>query len=201
MRAEQNDSELDIEPISQDVDETPETEPAEAAPDPTGASDPMDALSATVTALQATLSEERALREKAETDYRYLQAEFVNFRRRKQEEFDGQQKYLSAELLKGLLPILDNFERALQAAEQHQSYEKLIGGVQGTHKQLMSFLEKAGVQPIAAVGQEFNPQFHEAIGHAEGSDLPANTVAEEVQRGYTIHDRVLRPALVKVSAG
>jgi molecular chaperone GrpE len=73
--------------------------------------------------------------------------------------------------------------------------------VNGTLKQLHAALAKAGVVPIEAEGQEFDPNFHEAIGHAEESAYPANTVAEEVQKGYLIHDRVLRPTLVKVSQG
>lgn len=131
----------------------------------------------------------------------YLQADFHNYRRRKEEEFVAQQKYNAAQLLKDLLPILDNFERALQAAEQSQSFEKLIAGVQGTQKQLSAFLSKAGVSPIDSLGKEFDPTFHEAIGRSADSDAPENTVAEELQKGYMLHDRVLRPAMVKVAGG
>ncbi len=130
----------------------------------------------------------------------YLQAEFQNFRRRKEEEFVSQQKYVAANLLKELLPVADNLERALAAAEQSRSLEKLIGGVQGTQKQLYACLAKAGVSAIETVGKEFDPTFHEALGEVEGSELPPNTVVEELQRGYLLHDRVLRPALVKISA-
>lgn len=130
----------------------------------------------------------------------YQQAEFQNYRRRRDEEFVAQQKYIAGSLLKDLLPILDNFDRAMQAAELSQSFEKLITGVQGTAKQLQVFLEKSGVTPMEALGKEFDPEFHEAIGYTEESDLPPNTVAEEIQRGYMIHERVLRPALVKVSS-
>ncbi len=131
----------------------------------------------------------------------YAQADFNNYRRRKEEEFVAQQKYIAGQLLKDLLPILDNFERALQFAEQSQSFEKLIAGVQGTQKQLATFLTKAGVTPIEALGQEFDPTYHEAIGHTEDTDAPENTVTEELQKGYMLHDRVLRPAMVKVAGG
>lgn len=131
----------------------------------------------------------------------YVQADFNNYRRRKEEEFIAQQKYIASQLLKELLPIVDNFERALQFAQQTQSFERLIAGVQGTQKQLAAFLSKAGVTPIEALGAEFDPTYHEAIGHTEGSDLPENTVAEELQKGYLLHDRVLRPAMVKVAGG
>src|SRR5262249_9504929 len=148
-----------------------------------------------ITALQAEMEELRARAEEAEKRVLYVQAEFQNFRRRKEEEQASLQKYVNAELLKNLLPIVDNFERALKAAEQSKKFEALIGGVSGTLKQLQTFLQKAGVTPIEAVGKEFDPNFHEAIGHTASEEFPANTVAEEVQRGYVLHDRVLRPAL------
>ena len=151
-------------------------------------------------ALQSEVEDLKAKLEKAEKDNLYLQAEFQNYRRRKEDEFKSQQKYLSENLLKEILPAVDNFERALLAAEQSQSFDKLISGVNGTLKQLHTLLLKAGVAPIEAVGKEFDPNFHEAIGHVDDSVHPANTVAEEVQRGYLLHDRVLRPALVKVAS-
>ena len=159
-----------------------------------------EAGSVSVTALQTELETVKAQLDKAEKEQLYLQAEFQNYRRRKEEEFKSQQKFLSEKLIKEMLPAVDNFERALLAAEQNQSFEKLIGGVNGTLKQLHTLLSNAGVAPIEAVGKEFDPNFHEAIGHTDDSAHPANTVAEEVQRGYTLHDRVLRPALVKVAS-
>jgi len=155
--------------------------------------------SAYITALQADLEEARARVEEAEKRLLYAQAEFQNVMRRRDEQARADQKYANGELIKSLLPILDNFDRALKAAEQTHSFDALIGGVSGTHKQMLTFLEKAGVLPIEAVGKEFNPIYHEAIGHAEVSEYPANTVAEEVQRGYVMHDRILRPAMVKVA--
>ncbi|MCX6380867.1 MAG: nucleotide exchange factor GrpE [Armatimonadetes bacterium] len=131
----------------------------------------------------------------------YLQSDFHNYRRRKEEDFIAQQKYIAGQLLKDLLPILDNFERALQFAEQTQSFEKLVSGVQGTQKQLATFLTKAGITPIEALGQEFDPTYHEAIGHTADSDQPENTITEELQKGYLLHGRVLRPTVVKVAGG
>jgi molecular chaperone GrpE len=152
-----------------------------------------------VVALQAELEDARTQVEELKKQVLYAQAEFQNFRRRKQEEQRDLARFANSELIKSLLPILDNFERALRAAEQTRNFDALIGGVSGTSKQLQAFLEKAGVKPIEAVGKDFDPNFHEAIGHAEDSVLPANTVAEEVQRGYIMHDKVLRPALVRVA--
>ena len=158
------------------------------------------ALTARMEELERELEGAKAEVETAQKDRLYAQAELQNFRRRKEDEFASQQKFMGERLLKELLPIVDNFERGLAAAAAHKDYDKLIGGVQGTLKQLTAFLEKSGVTPIETVGKEFDTQYHEAIGVAEVSDLPPHTVAEELQRGYLIHDRVLRPALVKVSS-
>lgn len=173
---------------------------APAASDGAGAA-PVGGEEAYIIALQADLEDARRQIEELKKQVLYSQAEFQNFRRRKEDEHKDLAKYANSELIKSLLPILDNFERALQAAEQTRNFDALIGGVSGTSKQLQAFLKKAGVTPIEAVGKDFDPNYHEAIGHSEDSGLPANTVAEEVQRGYVMHDRVLRPALVRVAQG
>ena len=154
-----------------------------------------------IVALQADLDDARRQIEELKKQVAYGQAEFQNFRRRKEEEQKDLAKYSNSEMIKNLLPILDNFERALQAAERTQNFDALIGGVSGTRKQLQAFLEKSGVTPIEALGKEFDPNYHEAIGHSDDPAYEPHTVAEEVQRGYTMHDRVLRPALVKVAQG
>jgi len=154
-----------------------------------------------IVALQADLDEARRQIEEIQKQLLYSQAEFQNFRRRKEDEQRDLARFANAELIRSLLPILDNFDRALQAAEKSRNFDALVGGVSGTSKQLQTFLQKAGVTPIESVGKEFDPNFHEAIGHADNSDLPPNTVADEVQRGYMMHDRVLRPALVRVAQG
>ena len=156
---------------------------------------------ATILALQAEVDDLRSRAEDASKQLIYANAEFQNINRRKEEQYQASLKYANSDFVKNLLPVLDNFERALKAAEQTKSYDALVGGVAGTLKQLSSALQKAGVTPIEALGKEFDPNYHEAIGHAESSEYPANSVAEEVQRGYIMHDRVLRPALVKVSEG
>ena len=156
---------------------------------------------AAITALQAEVEDLRLRAEEAEKRLLYANAEFQNISRRKDEQYQATLKHATSDFIKNLLPVIDNFERALKAAEQTKSYDALVGGVNGTLKQLTSALQKAGVTPIEAVGKEFDPNYHEAIGHAESSEHPANTVAEEVQRGYLMHDRVLRPTLVKVSQG
>ncbi len=182
----------------------PETDVDAAGADPDSGSagdDLNDGAQAYITALQAEVEDLRARIEDAEKRLVYGQAEFHNISKRREDQYRADMRYANSELIKSLLPVLDNFERALKAAEQTRSYDALIGGVSGTLKQLHTALEKAGVRPIDALGKEFDPVYHEAIGHTEESDLPANTVAEEVQRGYFMHDRVLRPSLVKVSQG
>lgn len=129
----------------------------------------------------------------------YAQAEFVNFRRRKEDEQREQTKYANSELIKNLLPVVDNLERALKSVEQSKNFEALLAGVSGTMRQMQACLQKAGLVEIEALGKEFDPQYHEAIGVTEESDLPSNHVAEELQRGYTLHERVIRPSLVKVT--
>ncbi len=128
----------------------------------------------------------------------YLQADYQTYRRRRDEEYKTILKTANTDLIKSFLPIVDNLERALKAAEQTSNLDALVSGINGTLKQLHTFLQSAGVSHIEALGKEFDPNYHEAIGHAEDDDLPPNTVAEEVQRGYILHEKVLRPSLVKV---
>ena len=191
-------------PVTAEYAETQETTPhdrgsASSAGDFSGSG--VGGAESVVTALQAENEELKTRAEEAEKRLIYAQAEFQNVTRRNMEQTRNEQKYANSEFIKNLLPVLDNFERALKAAEQTKNYDAIIGGVNGTLKQLMSALQKAGVTPIEAIGQEFDPSYHEAIGHTESAEFPANTVAEELQKGYIMHDRVLRPALVKVAQG
>lgn len=151
--------------------------------------------------LLAELTELRAQKEDFEKRFLYLQAEFQNYRRRITEEKAALDKFAGEKIIKEMLPIVDNFERGLAAAKATSNFDALIGGVAGVMKQMEALLQKSGVIPIEAVGKEFDPKMHEAIGVADESDLPANTVVEELQRGYLLHERVLRPSLVKVSQG
>ena len=126
-------------------------------------------------------------------------ADFQNFRRRQEEENRQIRQIANRELILSLLPVIDNFERALSAAEQSQSYEALVGGVALTLRQMQEFLKRNGVEAIESVGQEFDPNFHEAVMRVEDSEHPENTIVEELQRGYSMNDRVLRPSMVKVA--
>jgi molecular chaperone GrpE len=127
-------------------------------------------------------------------------ADFDNFRRRARQEKEDARLYANQELLLGILPIIDNFDRALAAAEKAGSSEALLEGVSMILRQMQDFLTKHGVSLIEAVGQPFDPSLHEAVLQAPATEEhPAGTVAEEIQKGYTLNGRLLRPALVKVA--
>lgn len=177
------------------------TDPTPADPPGETADGPYTGAEAYIVAQQADLDDARRQIEDLKKQVLYAQAEFQNFRRRKEDEQRDLARFANAELIKNLLPILDNFDRALQAAEQTRNFDALIAGISGTSKQLQTFLKKSGVTPIEALGKDFDPNFHEAIGHSDDPKYAANTVAEEVQRGYVMHDKVLRPALVRVAQG
>jgi len=124
------------------------------------------------------------------------QAEFENARRRAAKEQQDFREYAAADAIKALLPVIDSFERALQMKSDLGDFRS---GVELIYKQLQDALAKLGVQPISAKGEPFNPHVHEAIEMVETSDAPDHQVIEELQRGYKMKDRLLRPAMVKVA--
>jgi len=126
-----------------------------------------------------------------------VQADFDNFRRRTHQEREDWSKYCSARMVANLLPVLDNFERALHAAGS--DINNFLEGMQLIYKQLKDVMEKEGVMTMDAVGKEFDPNFHEAVMQEPSEEHPDNTVLEELQKGYLLADRVIRPAMVKVA--
>jgi molecular chaperone GrpE len=149
--------------------------------------------------LQAELEATRRALEEEHNRYLRAIADFANYKRRRQEESEGQIKFANQELILKLLPVIDNFERALQAAQVNHNFDGLAEGVSLTLRQLRDMLEKEGVTPIDAVGQEFDPNVHEAVMRIESEDYPDNTVVEELEKGYMQNSRVIRPARVKVA--
>jgi molecular chaperone GrpE len=125
-----------------------------------------------------------------------MQAEFENVRRRNQKEQQDFRDYASADTIKSLLPVLDSFERALSVKSDAAEFRN---GVDLIYKQLLSTLGKLSLQPIAAKGEAFNPHLHEAIEMVETTEAPDHQVIEELQRGYKLKDRLLRPSMVKVA--
>lgn len=148
--------------------------------------------------------EKEALKKEAEEYYqRYLrtQADFDNFRRRARQEREEFAKYASQSLIEGLLPILDNFERAIQSSrEQQKDFDALAKGVEMIARQLLQLLEGEGLKEIEALGQPFNPELHQAVMTVEAEEgTGSGTVVEVLQKGYMLKERVIRPSMVKVA--
>lgn len=127
-----------------------------------------------------------------------LQAEFDNYKKRTQKEKLAERKYQSQDIVTDLLPALDNFERALQV-EVTDNNKSLYDGISMVYRQIMDALESHGVTPIESVGKEFDPNSHHAVMQVEDESHESNEIVEELQKGYMLKDRVIRPAMVKVN--
>ncbi|CAH0119642.1 Protein GrpE [Paenibacillus sp. CECT 9249] len=145
------------------------------------------------------LEQLRALAEENNQRLLRAQADFDNFRKRTLKEKEELAKYASMKLIDQLLPVVDNFERALQAGQDNPEMSSFSKGVDMIFRQFLQVLEQEGLQAMNAVGQPFNPEFHQAIMQVESDDHEEGIVVEEVQKGYMLKDKVLRPAMVKVS--
>jgi molecular chaperone GrpE len=142
-----------------------------------------------------------AATERAEDNLRNWQrtaADFANFKRRTEEDKTTVGQFATAILLTRLLSVVDDFDRALESVPE-DVHEGWADGVRLVERKLRAVLESEGVTPIEAIGQTFDPNLHEAVVHEDTADYPDNSVIGEVQRGYRLHDRVLRPALVRVA--
>lgn len=129
----------------------------------------------------------------------YLQADFENFKKIKIKEKQDTLKFGNETLVKEFLPVLDNLERALTHAESTEDYKAIHDGVKLTVNEFLKVLEKAGVKPVEAMGQKFDPNYHEAMYQEEREDIEPDTVISELQRGYLLNDRLVRPSRVGVS--
>jgi len=132
-----------------------------------------------------------------------MQADFENFRRRSRQEKDDLARYVTEQLMVNLLQIVDNFERALcmevKEGNQEAFQESFKEGMKMVYRQLNEVLGREGLCPISAVGEQFDPNKHEAVMQEESTDFPDNTVMMELRRGYMLKDKVIRPAMVKVA--
>lgn len=138
--------------------------------------------------------------EKSRDESLRLQAEMVNMKKRLEREKADFLKYANESLVKDLLPVRDNLERALQYVDDgNADYQALAQGVRLTFDGFVKVLEKFGVKPVSALGDRFNPHMHEAVMQREDPDVEDNTVVEEVQKGFLLNDRLIRPAMVVVS--
>jgi molecular chaperone GrpE len=133
--------------------------------------------------------------------YLRLAAEFDNFKRLAQRDQRDQIRFGNEQLLKELLPVVDNLERAITASRNGGSPDVLIQGVDLTLKQLTGALTRFHVIPVETVGQPFNPATHQAVTSVASEKVPEQHVVDEFQRGYRLHDRILRAAMVSVSTG
>jgi molecular chaperone GrpE len=142
--------------------------------------------------------------EEAKQSYdRYLRvsADFENYKKRAAREIDDFRKFANQSLIKELLPIIDNLELAVKSANENKNVDNyLLDGVDLTLKEILKIFEKYHVKAIEALGKTFDPRYHEAVMREETDKHPENLITNELQKGYLIHDRLLRPSMVVVAA-
>ncbi|NGZ13207.1 nucleotide exchange factor GrpE [Vibrio aestuarianus] len=160
----------------------------------------LDEQEAKIAQLEAALlSSEAKIQEQQDTVLR-AKAEVENMRRRSEAEIDKARKYALSRFAEELLPVLDNLERAIQAADaDNEVIKPLVEGVELTHKTFVGVIEKFGLKEINPEGEVFNPEFHQAMSIQESADHEPNTVMFVMQKGYELNGRVVRPAMVMVS--
>jgi molecular chaperone GrpE len=151
--------------------------------------------------LREQLQEQQQIAAEAQDNFLRARADIDNYRRRARQEMEDVRRYGVEQIVTNLLPVLDDLERALDAAESSENAAALREGVSLIYNKLRDVLAKVGVEPITAVGESFDPALHEAIMRVEGQPgQPADTVVEELRRGYRLNDRVIRASMVKVAA-
>lgn len=189
--------EAEVEEAAADEAEAPETAEASAA-DAAEADAPTEAETSEedAAALKAQVERLKAALEEKDNRVKRLQADFENFRRRTSKEREELANVVTQDLLKSMLPILDNFDRAMAAEQKdNESFQK---GVEMIYTQLHETLKNAGLELIDTAGQKFDPNFHQAVMRVENPDLEDDTIAQELQKGYIVKGRVIRPSMVQV---
>ncbi|WP_312093268.1 nucleotide exchange factor GrpE [Niallia sp.] len=193
-----NSAEMEQQAAQEDinVEETVEAvfEEAEATPSNEGnaVEEELKEANEKIAALEAKLEEES-------NRYLRLQADFDNSRRRSRLDMEAAQTYRAQSLVLDLLPSIDNLERALKIEAVDEQTQSLYTGVEMVYRGMLEALKKEGVEAIEAVGTEFDPHLHQAVMQEEVEGTESNIVVEEFQKGYKLKDRVIRPAMVKVS--
>lgn len=139
---------------------------------------------------QVEAEKDRALR---------LSAEFENYKKRTQRETNDFKKFANESIFRQLLSVVDNLERAISAAEENSEESALFEGVKLTHKDIIKLFETFNVKSVNADNESFDPNFHQAVTQEETDEFPDNTVTKVLQKGYLLHDRLIRPAMVVVS--
>jgi molecular chaperone GrpE len=182
-----------------------ETAPAESSATTRGSALPEDA-SAEVQGLRAQLefsqAKGRELLEKLREEHertKQAQADLEATKKRSQKDKEEQGRFGQEKLVKDFLPVMDNLDRALEHAVKSQDLPAVLKGLEMVRKLMEDTLGRHGAKGFSAVGQPFDPRLHEAMNHVETADAPANSVVAELVRGYTLHERLMRPALVSVA--
>lgn len=151
-----------------------------------------------VEVLREALIKEREKSEHLLASWQRSQADFANFKKRVEQERIENAKFVNALLMTSLLPILDDLERALDSVEPELAGCSWVDGIGLIYRKFLATLESQGLSRIEVHGQDFDPNFHQAVLHEDGEE---GKVIDELQRGYMLHDRLLRPAMVKVGKG
>ena len=188
------------EKIKIDVTENDETAPEES--EDVNTQDEIQDETADASNEDASSALEKAQEEAKQSFDKYLRisAEFENYKKRMARETDEFKKYANESLISALLPVIDNLERAIVSAKDDSGNTKsLIEGIELTLNEILKIFSKYQVEPIESMGKPFDPNFHQAMLQEETDKHPDNTIIQELQKGYTIHNRLLRPAMVVVS--
>lgn len=189
--------EAEAEKTAADEAEAPETaEASESDAAEADAAAEAEAPDEDTAALKAQVESLKAALEEKDNRVKRLQADFENFRRRTSKEREELANVVTQDLLKSMLPILDNFDRAMAAEQKdNESFQK---GVEMIYTQLNETLKNAGLELIDTAGQKFDPNFHQAVMRVENPDLEDDTITQELQKGYIVKGRVIRPSMVQV---
>jgi molecular chaperone GrpE len=171
--------------IPRDPEEKQNSESKDTVPEETGS-------------LEKALAEEKKRAEEYLANWQRTQADFINYKRRTEQERQDFNSFANANLMCGILPVLDDLERALNAIPEEFSGDDWVEGVRLVERKFKTILEGQGVKPICALGEPFDPKLHEALRHDKGKE---GMVIQELQKGYTLNDKLLRPARVMVGKG
>ena len=176
-------------------DKTPEPDREGPIDHPKEQSQPVDEVERLRGELESKTEEVQKVNDK----YLRVAAEFENYKRRALRDQNDTVRFATQKLAQDLLPTLDSLERAIQCGQEPSGSDGLLQGVELTLKQLLDTLTKMGVNQISSVGEPFDPSKHQAVGQVESGTVPPNSVVDELQKGYFLHDRILRPAMVLVA--
>ena len=188
----ENNEKVVADEVVEPKEETMETSPVNEEVEAVTSVDQLEEALAKVAELENKLQD-------ADNRYLRLQADMDNMRRRNRLETEAQEKYRAQKLVAELLPALDNFERALTIQTDNEQVKTMMQGMEMVYRGIVEALKTEGVSAIETEGKEFDPNYHHAVMQEEVEGIQPNTVILELQKGYVLKDRVIRPAMVKVS--